>query len=202
MTIDEKYEDGYPGISAGYDNNTMSLHRLYDIVKLVNSGDTQWLEESSSKYARTAHASEIDAGIVELFALFPGGDVIRQEDQQAASVVHEKTDSSGKTLLLLSTCRVTAGGVEYWLFCADFRENATDPDSVGVNANGVAPWTASGDSAAESGLFSWADSFDVNTITPQKSSSLTNRFPGQEANSSGPVICLVPSIAEAPVARG
>ena len=67
---------------------------------------------------------------------------------------------------LLSTYRVSAGGVDYWLFCADFRENATDPESVGVNAVGVAAWTASGDSAAEQALFSLCGSFDASTTTP------------------------------------
>jgi hypothetical protein len=61
---------------------------------------------------------------------------------------------------------VSSGGVDYRLFCADFRENAADHSNLGIYAIGVAPWTDSGDSAAEKALSAWADAFDVDASVP------------------------------------
>jgi hypothetical protein len=158
-------KDGYPGVYAGYDNSQLSRQTLDSIIRQLNSPGAGFLGDYYfSKYARTERATEIHDGIAKLIALFPDGGIIAP-DEQAAPVVREKTDSGGRTLLLLSTYRISSGGVQYWLFCADFREN-TDPNKLGIHAIGVAPRTASGDSAAEQALFSWAATFDVDSSTP------------------------------------
>lgn len=83
--------------------------------------------------------------------LAPGTDYAQAE--QAAPTVRENTGGGEEQLLLLSRFRVSSGGVEYWLFCADFRENTLDPSNLGIYAIGAAPWTESGDSPAEQALF-------------------------------------------------
>jgi hypothetical protein len=166
MTIDESDPDGYPGVYAGYSNSEMSLHRLPQLLEELNSQDHLGLEERFTAYAQAEHGAELKDGIDKLYAPFPDGDVAWQKDQQTAPVVREKTGNGGKTLLLLSTYRVSSGGVDYRLFCADFRENAADSSNLGIYAIGVAPWTASGDSPAEKALFAWGDKFDVNASTP------------------------------------
>ena len=164
MSLDESDKSAYPGIYVGYDNSQTSLHALNQIVSELNTRDIEWLQESFTKNARSEQTTEINDGITALIAFFPQGDVVAQ-DQQAAPTVRETTDSTGRRLMLLSSYRVSAEGVQYWLFCADFRENP-DPNDVGIQAIGVAPWTASGDSAAEQALFSWGDTFDVHASTP------------------------------------
>lgn len=165
IDIDESNEEGYPGIYAGYDNSQMSLHRLPQVLDELKEEDNLGLKERFTQYAQAEHATEIEHGITELYSFFPGGDVVAP-DQQDAPVVREKTDNGQKQLLLLSTYRVSAGGTDYWLFCADFRENSVDPSNLGIYAIGVAPWTESGDSPAEQALFAWADSFDVDASAP------------------------------------
>jgi hypothetical protein len=166
MSIDRSHEDGYPGIYAGFDNSQMSLQTLPQIVDKVNIQDTLGLEEKFSKYARIGRATEIKDGVSQLIALFPDGNVVWQKDKQAPPTVREKTDNGGRTLLLVSRYRVSVGSVDYWLVCADFRENTTHPQNLGIYAIGVAPWTQTGDSAGEKALFSWADSFDIDATTP------------------------------------
>jgi hypothetical protein len=163
---DESDPDGYPGVYVGYDNSELSLHRLPEIVEELNTQDHLGLEERFTAYAQAEHGAELKDGIDKLYALLPGDEVAWQKDQQAAPIAREKTDSGGTTLLLLSTYRVSSGGVDYRLFCADFRENAADHSNLGIYAIGVAPWTDSGDSAAEKALSAWADAFDVDASVP------------------------------------
>lgn len=156
---------GYPGVYVGYDNSQLSLHRLPQIVEELNSQDPVGLRYRFSEYARTEYATEIDDELDELVALFLDGDVVEQ-DEQAAPTVRERADNGGETTLLLSTFRVSSGGVDYRLFCADFPENAADPSNIGIYAIGVAPWTESGDSPAEKDLLAWGGSFQVDASVP------------------------------------
>jgi len=167
IKYDESDADGYPGVYAGYDNTALSLHKMADIVERVSSQDHLGLREMFTEYAQAGRAADIDAGIDKLYALFPKGDIVWQKKgQQTAPVVHETGDKGNETTLLLSTYRVTSGANDYWLAFAYFPQNASDPKNEGIYAIGVAPRTASGDSAAEKALFSWTDSFDVDATTP------------------------------------
>lgn len=164
IEYDESDPEGYPGVYAEYDNSHLSLLRLHGLLEELNSGDYVGLADRFTEYARTEYALELDDGI-KLLALFPEMDVVA-DDQQDPPVVREKTDTGQEQLLLLSTYRISGSGGEYWLFCADFRKNTVDPANLGIYALGVAPRTASGDSAAEQALFAWADQFDVDTSVP------------------------------------
>jgi hypothetical protein len=157
--------DGYPGVYVGYDNEHLSLLRIPGLLEELNSQDNSGLAYRFTDYARAEYAAELEAGIVELYALIPGRDVIAQ-DEQDAPTVRENSDNGEEQLLLLSRFRVSSGGVEYWLFCADFRENTIDPSNLGIYAIGAAPWTETEDSPAELALFAWADSFDVDASVP------------------------------------
>lgn len=164
--VDTSDPDGYPGVFVGYDNTQLSLHKMGQIVEELNTQDHAGLREDTfSVYAQAEDAAEIDGQIDELYALFPEGEVV-WEDQEAVPVVRESADNGGKTTLLISTYRVSLGAVDYRLSFAYFTEYTLDPSNVGLYAIGVAPWTEAGDSAAEQALFAWADSFDVDASIP------------------------------------
>lgn len=165
IEADESNAVGYPGVWVGFDNNQLALYKMDQIVVQLKFQDPVGLKDKFSEYARTGLATDIDNELDKLVALFADGDVVI-EDQQAAPIVRTRTDNGGGTTLLLSTHRVSSGAVDYRLFLAYFPENATDPSKVGIYAIGVAPWTASGDSAAEQALSSWADTFDIDANVP------------------------------------
>ena len=165
IELDANDAEGYPGVYVGYDNEQLSLIRLPSLLEELNSQDILGLEHRFTDYAQAEFAAELEDGIVGLYALFPGGDVVAHDEQEAPAV-RENTDNGEEQLLLLSRFRVSSGGVEYWLFCADFRENTIDPANLGIYAIGAAPWTESEDSPAEQALFAWADSFDVDANVP------------------------------------
>jgi hypothetical protein len=101
MSVDTGDKDAYPGVYAGYDNNQISRQKLYWIIRELNSPGAGFLGDYYfSKYARTVYATEIHDGIAKLIALLPEGGIFAP-DEQAAPVVREKTDSGGRTLLLL-----------------------------------------------------------------------------------------------------
>jgi hypothetical protein len=157
--------DGYPGVYVGYDNTSMSRDTMTRIVEELNSGDTVGLKHRFSEYAQSERAAGLDSEVDALFALFPDANVV-WDDPDAVPVPHEKTENGQKTLLLLTTYRVSASGKDYWLLYADFRENPVDPTNLGIYAIGVAPRTTSEDSPAEKALFAWADAFDVDANVP------------------------------------
>jgi hypothetical protein len=156
-------EDGYPGVYVGYDNTVMSRYTMSSIVEELNTPDDVGLRERFSEYAQrdSKLKDEVDA----LFALFPDANV-RWHDPDTVPVAREKTDNGQRTLMLLTTYRVSAGSHNYWLFYADFRENPADPTNLGIYAIGLAPRTTSENSAAEKAFFAWADTFDVDASVP------------------------------------
>lgn len=160
-------DNGPPGVYVpDYDNTDLSDRKMAQIVEDLNTHDVSGLrEEKLTEYARNEYATEIDDELDALFALFPDGDIVWQESQDGP-VVRERTDGDNETILLLSTYRVSLGGVDYRLFFADFTVNTIDPGNLGIYAIGVAPRTESGDSAQEKALFAWADSFDVDASSP------------------------------------
>ena len=169
MTIDESDEEGYPGIYVPPTISQISVQKLNLILHISNeeNKDAAWLRGRFSDYVQVEHPGEVnDEQLDALLALFPEGDVLLQEDSQVEPLVRENTDGGEKQSLLLSTHRVSSGGADYWLSFAFFTENTVDPSKVGFYAIGVAPWTESGDSAAELALFAWADSFDVDASVP------------------------------------
>jgi hypothetical protein len=167
IKYDESDAEGYPGVYVGYDNSQLSLHKMADIVQKVSIQDDVGLRQKFTEYAQAAYAANIDAGIDKLYALFPKGQIVWQKKgQQPAPVVREEGDKGSETTLLLSTYRVSSGASDYLLAFAYFPQNASNPQNEGIYAIGVAPRTASGDSAAEKALSSWLDTFDVDASTP------------------------------------
>jgi hypothetical protein len=167
IEYDESDPDGYPGVFVGYDNSQHSRHMTEQIVQRLNMQDPVGLRNKFSEYARTQHAAEIGDDLDTLVALFAGGDAVWVEEQQEAPVVRDETDATGgTTTLLLTTVRVTSGGQDSRVVFAYFPENAIDPTNIGIYAIGVAPWTDSGDSAAEKALAAWVDKFDVDASVP------------------------------------
>lgn len=164
FTIDESDDDGYPGVYFPPDNIELSIQKLNQIVDELNTEDSDGLRLRFSVYAQLEHR-EIDDQIEELFALFPDRDVV-WEELAAVPVVRENADNGEKQSLLLSTHRVSSGGADYRLFFAYFTESSVIPDNLGLYAIGVAPWTESGDSAAEQALSAWAETFDVDASVP------------------------------------
>jgi hypothetical protein len=169
MTIDESDEEGYPGVYIPPTISQLAVQKVNLILGCLNdeSKDADWLRGRFSEYVQVEHPTGIDDTHMDaLFAFFPLGDVVLQEDSQIAPVVRETTEKGEKQSLLLSTHRVSSGGVNFWLSFAYFTENTLSPDNVGFYAIGVAPRTDSGDSAAEKELFAWADTFDVDASVP------------------------------------
>jgi len=165
MSIDESNANAYPGVWAPLDSSQLSVQKLNQIVSDLNTKDAAWLRGRFSDYAQLEHGAQLD-DLSKLFKLFPGHDVVRQDDPQIAPVVRENTENGKKVSLLLSTHRVSAGGADYRMFFAYFTENTVNPDNVGLYAIGVAPWTDSGTSPAEQALTAWANAFTADAGTP------------------------------------
>jgi hypothetical protein len=164
---DESDPDGYPGVYAGYDNGDLTLHKVTEIVGKVEIQDHLGLRELFTKQAQSDYTTEVDDGIDKLYALFPDGEITWQEQQKVVPVVRETTgDAGGKTRLLLSAYRVSSATADYRLSFAYFTENTADTSNLGIYAIGIAPWTDSGDSAAEKAMSSWIDTFDVDASVP------------------------------------
>lgn len=168
MRLDESSLIAYPGVYFPPDASQLAIQKLNLILDVVNNRiyDAEWLGSRFSDYVRYEHPTRIDDELEELYAHFPDQDVARQEDPPVTPVYRESVDSGGEKRLILASYRVSSGGSDYWLSFAYFTDYSTDPDKVGYYAMGIAPWTASGDSPAETALFAWLDRFDLDATVP------------------------------------
>jgi hypothetical protein len=155
---------GPPGIFVG-DGSGLSGDRAARIVDALNAHDAETLKGMFTEYARAEHSTEIDDGLDYLLSLFPDGEVVLQEDQ-SGSAVHERIDGDKRTLMLASFYTVSAGGVGYRLFFADFTENTIDPANVGIYAIGAVPIAAELTDQPQWELFGWAYEFYIGASTP------------------------------------
>jgi hypothetical protein len=160
-------ENGPPGVYIpDYDHVELADRMMEEIVEVdLKIQDPLGLRQKFTQYAQAEFATAIDEEIDEFFALFPDGDIVWEPliDEPEVRIA---ADGENETVLLLPVYRVSADGKDYWLFFADYTVNTIDPDNLGLYAIGVAPRTASGDSAPEKALFEWADTFDVDANTP------------------------------------
>jgi len=148
----------------------VSYDRMEQILDAVNGQDAAALKGMFTDYARAEYSAEIDRGLEYLLSLFPDGGLVWEEPKGVPGF--SKSEEGGRaTVLLPSLYLVSAGGKDYWLYFAEFTENDSDPDNVGVYGIGAAPRTTdSGPGLAESGpeweFFSWTGSFDVYASNP------------------------------------
>jgi hypothetical protein len=168
MSIDESSLNAYAGVYFPPDTSQLSIQKMNRVLFILNNvgrnGD--WLRGLFSVYAQREYDTQLDNELDELFAYFPAHSVELKDDPKGVPVVRESTDNGGETRLLISSHRVLAGGAYCWFSFAYFTDNSMNPENLGFYAMGVAPWTASGDSAAEKALFAWLDTFDVDASVP------------------------------------
>ena len=165
MTIDGRNESAYLGVYFPPTVSELAVQNLNWILSYLNDGD--WLGGFFSDYVQTEYPNAIDEEHLDpLYAVFPDGDALAQEDPSVAPVIRENTENGEKQTLMLSTHRVNSGAGDHWVFFAYFIENTVEPTNQGFYAIGVAPRTETGDSPAEQALFAWADTFDVAASVP------------------------------------
>lgn len=169
MSIEGGDEMTYPGVYFPPTVSELAVQKLDFVLSYMNNGkdDADWMGWLFSDYALAEYPNAIDDEHLDpLYAVFPDGDAVLQEDPPVAPIIRENTENGEKQTLMLSTHRVSSGTGDYWVFFAYFIENTVQPDNLGYYAIGVAPLTESGDSPAEQALFAWADSFDVDASVP------------------------------------
>lgn len=135
--------------------------RMEQIGAALNAHDAAALKAMYSKRA-LEQAPDLDERLDDLVSLFPNGGVTWKWDSSGS----EGTNDYGqKTEMLDAFYKVSADGKDYSLFFADFtRNDAIDPDNVGIYALGVAPWAYDLDSVPMDAFLYW-----TSTITYDES---------------------------------
>jgi hypothetical protein len=137
------------------DSDQKSDAQMDKIIAAVNKHDAAALKAMFSKRA-LEKAVDLDKRLDYFLSFFPNGGMTWKRDASAS----EGDESSG-TELLKSYYKVSAGGVDYSLFFADFTLNKIDPDNVGLHALGVAAWADDRRSGPSEPFFSWAASMTI-----------------------------------------
>lgn len=153
-----------PGVFIA-DGGELSRDRAARLVDALNDQDADALRGMFTEYALAEYSTEINDGVEYLLSLFPDGDIAWQEEQ-GGSAVYERFDNGKRTVLLPSFYRVSSGGVDYWLFFADFTENTIHPDNVGIYAIGAVPLAEARNVVPEADIYPWTSSFDVHASSP------------------------------------
>lgn len=156
-----------PGVYVPhYDNIDLSEKAIEEVITDdLNIQDSLGLRERFTNYAQAQFPEALDDEIDALYDVLPVGD-IAWEPLTREPDVRVEVDGEEETILLLPVYRITAGGQVFWLFVAYYTVNTIDPDNLGLYGIGVAPRTATGDSAAEQALFNLVDSFEIDTEIP------------------------------------
>jgi hypothetical protein len=146
--------------------NEASRDRFVQIMAALNNNDADGLKEVFTEAALTDNATEIDAGVNYLLGLFPDGGITGDPDQVKPVVEQNWIDADHRAILVSSVYFISAAGVDYQLFFADFTTNTIDPRNVGVYALGVGPKTDSLDSDEEELFYDWMTPFDAEPSAP------------------------------------
>lgn len=142
--------------------------RMEQIGAALNAHDAAALKAMYSKRA-LEEAPDLDKRLDDLLSLFPNGDVTWKWESSGSSGTN---DYGQKTVMLDAFYKVSANGNDYSLFFADFtRNDAIDPDNVGIYALGVIPWAYEIDSVPMDAFIYWAS-----TITYDESNE--EGYPG------------------------
>lgn len=128
--------------------------RMEQIVAAVNEHDAAALKAMFSTRA-LERATDIDARLDDLLSLFPNGGLTRKPFYDTGA---ERQYKNGElTEVLLARYKVTADGIDYSLFLADFTVNEViDPDNVGLYALGVTPWIDDSFRSCSDPFHAWA----------------------------------------------
>ena len=142
--------------------------RMEQIGAALNAHDAAALKAMYSTRA-LEQATDLDERLDDLLSLFPNGDVTWKLESWGS----EGTNDYGqKTEMLSAFYKVSADGKDYSLFFADFtRNDAIDPDNVGIYALGVTPWADDLDSVPMDAFLYW-----TSTITYDESNE--EGYPG------------------------
>jgi hypothetical protein len=151
---------GPPGVFIG-DYGGLSRDRALAVVNALNAHDVVALKGMFTEYARTNYSAAIDAGLEYLTSLFPDGDVVLDEGT-GGSAVCERILGENRAVLLPTFYTVTAGGVDFRLFFADFTENTIAIRNVGIYALGAVPIAPEGwEYEPEVFMHRWAHDFYI-----------------------------------------
>ena len=129
------------------------------VATAVKNHDPAALKGLFSRSAQKS-ATDLDAGLTRFLSFFPSGRMTWQRDGSASggtNVLYEKNSEE-----LFALYRVTADGMEYELYFADFVSNEVDfSNNVGFYALGVAPYEADpyAASGARKPFYAWANQF-------------------------------------------
>jgi hypothetical protein len=111
--------------------------RMEQIGAALNAHDAAALKAMYSTRA-LEQAPDLDARLDSLLSTFPNGGVTWKLESGGSGGTNEYGQ---KTVTLSASYKVFADGKEYSLFFVDFtRNDAIDPDNVGLYALGVIPW--------------------------------------------------------------
>jgi hypothetical protein len=146
---------GLPFLPDGPSDSQRMDTQMAKIAAAVNSHDAAALKAMFSPRA-LEKATDLDARLANLLSIFPNGGLTWTEDASAS----EGSQAYG-TELMKAYYKVSADGVDYSLFFADFTVNEIDPDNVGIYALGVAAWADDRRSGPSEPFFSWAASMTI-----------------------------------------
>ena len=128
--------------------------RMEQIAAAVESHDAAALKAMFSTRA-LERATDIDAGLDHFLSYFPHDGVTWISWGNPGA---ERQYKDGKlTEVLLARFKLTADGIDYSLFFADFTVNEViDPDNVGLYALGVTPWIDDPVHSCTGPFYAWA----------------------------------------------
>ena len=127
--------------------------RMEQIGAALNAHDAAALKAMYSARA-LEEAPDLDERLDGLLSMFPNGDLTWELESWGSS---GDNDFGQKTVMLDAFYKVSADGNDYSLFFADFtRNDAIDPDNVGIYALGVIPWAYEVDSVPMDAFLHWA----------------------------------------------
>ena len=133
------YHPGLPG-TVIHDIGMTPAVEMQHIADAVNNHDAAALKTLFSSRAREM-ATDLDGGLSYFLSVLPTGPMTWKSEGTPQCYERGGYETAG--VANCSFYKVTASGKEYDLYFADFVVDQPDPDSVGIYALGVAPYTAS-----------------------------------------------------------
>lgn len=130
---------------------------MQDIAAAVKNQDPEALAKLFSTRAKQK-ATDLPGGLKYFLSAFPPGQITWKS--MTPTHCYERGGYATAAVANCSSYKVTASGKEYDLFFADFVVDQPDPDSIGIYALGIAPYTATTGAAATPSMqfTAWAKS--------------------------------------------
>jgi hypothetical protein len=161
---DENVLTGTPGVYIPGAPNSIIHHigltpdvEMQQIADAVKHQDAEAVKKLFSTRA-LGKATDLDGGLRYFLSAFPSGPVTWKAVGTARC--YERGGYATAGVANCSFYKLTASGKQYDLFFADFVVDQPDPDSIGIYALGIAPYTVGPgvESAAPEQFTDWANS--------------------------------------------